>query len=348
MKCRCPLWGKGMLEGEPYQKSLKTRSFGRAQQIIREIEDGKRPKEKHISIKDALAAFITECEARNLTEPTLRKYLSLRETLGGFCRDRGILRLSDCSGEVVREFRGSRKISARTSSKELERLRAFFRFCVDNDWLQKSPAKSIKAPIVREKPVLPFTEKEVDTILFISANPGAALTKAGHPKTVVDPRTTLFIKVLLLTGLRIIDVSKLTKDRIQQGRIFLYTTKTGAPVSLPLPEDLAHELNAVPHHQIFCTPTGTQKDNSLTDYWRDQTGKIFAAAGIKGHPHQFRHTMARRLLEAGASVEDVADILGNSPNIVRKHYAPWVASRQAALDSRLMALWQKPKLQRVK
>ena len=53
MKCRCPLWGKGMLEGEPYQKSLKTRSFERAQQIIREIEDGKRPEEKHISIKTA-------------------------------------------------------------------------------------------------------------------------------------------------------------------------------------------------------------------------------------------------------------------------------------------------------
>src|ERR1035438_5495316 len=40
MKCRCSLWAKGALEGEPYQKSLKTRSYERAQQIIREIEDG--------------------------------------------------------------------------------------------------------------------------------------------------------------------------------------------------------------------------------------------------------------------------------------------------------------------
>jgi predicted transcriptional regulator len=34
----------------------------------------------------------------------------------------------------------------------------------------------------------------------------------------------------------------------------------------------------------------------------------------------------------GASFEDVADILGNSPAIVRKHYAKWSPERQARID----------------
>ena len=34
----------------------------------------------------------------------------------------------------------------------------------------------------------------------------------------------------------------------------------------------------------------------------------------------------------GASFEDVADILGNSPEIVRKHYAKWSPARQARID----------------
>ncbi len=37
-------------------------------------------------------------------------------------------------------------------------------------------------------------------------------------------------------------------------------------------------------------------------------------------------------LGRGASFEDVADILGNSPEIVRKHCAKWSPARQARID----------------
>jgi predicted transcriptional regulator len=48
------------------------------------------------------------------------------------------------------------------------------------------------------------------------------------------------------------------------------------------------------------------------------------------------HTLATELLGNGASFEDVADILGNSPEIVRKHYAKWSPARQSRIDD-LMA-----------
>ena len=35
-KCRCTLWATGTLEGKPYRRSLKTRSFERAEQLKRE------------------------------------------------------------------------------------------------------------------------------------------------------------------------------------------------------------------------------------------------------------------------------------------------------------------------
>ena len=34
----------------------------------------------------------------------------------------------------------------------------------------------------------------------------------------------------------------------------------------------------------------------------------------------------------GASFEEVADILGNSPDIVRKHYGKWSVARQNRID----------------
>jgi integrase len=60
---------------------------------------------------------------------------------------------------------------------------------------------------------------------------------------------------------------------------------------------------------------------------------VFKASGVShAHAHRFRHTLATELLGRGASFEDVADILGNSPEIVRKHYAKWSPARQARID----------------
>ena len=48
---------------------------------------------------------------------------------------------------------------------------------------------------------------------------------------------------------------------------------------------------------------------------------MFKKSGVKNaHAHRYRHTLATRLLEQGATFEEVADILGNSPEVVRKHY----------------------------
>jgi integrase len=68
---------------------------------------------------------------------------------------------------------------------------------------------------------------------------------------------------------------------------------------------------------------------------------VFRLSGVQGaHAHRFRHTLATRLIGGGASFEDVADILGNSPEIVRKHYAKWSPARQ----DRINRLMQPPEL----
>ncbi len=51
----------------------------------------------------------------------------------------------------------------------------------------------------------------------------------------------------------------------------------------------------------------------------------------KATAHRFRHTMATELLGRGPSFEDAADILGNSPDAVRKHYGNGVCSVRARL-----------------
>ena len=58
-----------------------------------------------------------------------------------------------------------------------------------------------------------------------------------------------------------------------------------------------------------------------------------------------RHTFARILLERpGVTVRDVAELLGNSEQMVRKHYAAFVPERQERLTAVLKAAFsEKPK-----
>src|ERR1035438_2301536 len=63
------------------------------------------------------------------------------------------------------------------------------------------------------------------------------------------------------------------------------------------------------------------------------TASLFSARTKKPRstPHRFRHTFARIILQRGVSVRDVADLLGNSEQMVRKHYAAWIPERQERL-----------------
>ena len=68
---------------------------------------------------------------------------------------------------------------------------------------------------------------------------------------------------------------------------------------------------------------------------------VFKKSGVKNaHAHRYRHTLATRLLEQGATFEQVADILGNSPAVVRKHYGKWSKGRQDNIDRLMMAHFQ--------
>jgi integrase len=137
-------------------------------------------------------------------------------------------------------------------------------------------------------------------------------------------------------------------------RIFLHTEKSGKPVFLPIPDELRLALNEVP------TPRGASPD-CRHYFWNGRQGeramkgsvertlrKVFRISGVaRAHAHRFPHTLATELLGAGASFEEVADILGNSPDIVRKHYGKWSTTRQAQIDnlmhSVLETIWKHEK-----
>lgn len=334
-RCDCPIWIQGTIEGEATRKALDVSSWSRAEQLKRQIEDGIKPKEqpKAISIKDALDAFIKDCESRNLKTSTLRKYRLLGGRLSGFDFGADARFITEIQAQHLRRYREGRSLGPRTAAKELERLRAFFKFCQENNWISTNPAKPIKAPQVKTKPRLPFSETEIQNIL-------------AHAK---DDRELAFILTLRHSGLRIGDASLLSVSQFDGERIHLYTSKAGVPISVRVPPQLASLLkNLAPRGGYFFVRGDSVSMHTCADLWRRRIKILCKDAKVTpDHPHRFRHSLAADLLSRGVSVENVAAILGNSPGIVVKHYSQWIASRQEALDAAIASTWQ-PALVRVK
>jgi integrase len=73
----------------------------------------------------------------------------------------------------------------------------------------------------------------------------------------------------------------------------------------------------------------------IAELCRVKLGKVFKLAGKfqeRPTPHRFRHTFVRILLEKGVPVADVAELIGDTEKIVRRHYAKWVPERQARVN----------------
>ncbi len=140
------------------------------------------------------------------------------------------------------------------------------------------------------------------------------------------------ILVLRHTALRVSDVVTLRKDAIswdsasRSWRVRVRTTKTGDSVHMPVPQTLTDALNSLPLPRnapqncpyFFWNGVSTQR--AAVGIAERSLSAVFKKSGVpKAHAHRYRHTLATKLLGDGASYELIADTLGNTPEVVRKH-----------------------------
>ena len=95
--------------------------------------------------------FIKDAEtSRGLREPTIRKYKLLFRRLNDYFNTKGYVLLSQITADDLREFRQGWKLSPRTAGKHIERLKTFFKFAHDFEWVKKNSARPLKPPKIEE------------------------------------------------------------------------------------------------------------------------------------------------------------------------------------------------------
>ena len=120
-----------------------------------------------------------------------------------YAEHRGLTLLSQFNLDTLGGFRATWKDGPRTAAKKLERLRAFFRFCFDRQFVESNPATKIKLPKVSVCSTMPLSHEEMVKLLaacdklIITAQPSGKLN--AH-------RLKTLILLMRYTGLRVSDV----------------------------------------------------------------------------------------------------------------------------------------------
>lgn len=325
-RCSCPIAVEGTLDGEYLRRSLGVRSWEAAQKKIREWETTGR--KDPVKVSYACNSFLKDCEARRVGPAQLGKYKLLIKELKDVIGERNI---AEVTLEDLRNYRALWRVSPVSAQKKLERLKTFFRFAHDSGWVSNNPARLLKPPKIKPKPTLPFSDQEMEKILW------ACEVYPDRPRGRRE-QIKAFVLLLRYSGLRIGDATSLTADKIQDGKLMLYTAKAGTAVWLPLPAEAIETLGRVGKAGcLFWSGNGILK-SAIAD-WQRSLKRLFSLAGVKGHAHMFRDTFAVDLLKRGVSLENVAALLGNTPRIAEKHYSPWVKSRQENLEREVKKAW---------
>jgi len=334
-----------------YKRSAKTRSWKQAEEARRKLEmqfqEGGKPTaiaaDARKTVARAVELFLSEKQTEGVNGAVLKKYARELGRFKEFLENRSQFFPSDIDKEVLTEYRatwGDLYPSSQTQQMVQARLRAFLRFCHEAGWLERLPKLS---PIkVDEPPTLPLSKKEYATLL------------ETVPKTFDGEkarRVRALIQLMRHSGLAIRDAVTLerselvhdTKKKIH--RVATSRQKTGTPVSVPLPPDVAAEvltaLNGNPRYVFW---SGSGLETSAVTNWQHDLRALFRAAfgnNTNFTPHCLRDTAAVEWLSAGIPLEEVSKLLGHtSVKTTEKSYSPWVSARQDRLDSLVVATWK--------
>jgi integrase len=367
-RCECPIVVSGTLDKKFRRESTGKWEWDDARaiataleaagtwggEIVRKPEPVPDAEPHRCPIAQAARMFLDELR-ETAAFATHKKYRLLMARLERFSEQRGYVMVDQWEPIDVRQFRSTWPVSPQTAVRRMAMLKPFFEYCVSNKWMQTNPARAVKNPKGREmtsrgnEQKLPFSDDEIKRMYEACQQYGKTYRHKWNGEDMAD-----FISMSIYTGLRISDVALFNVDRmLPSGEIRVRTTKAGTHVYTWVPawlQERIHARAAKHGHNIFGSHT-TKSLDAITEGWRRKLNRVWEMSGPWKEPptpHRFRHTFARILLQKpGVTVRDVAELLGNTEEMVKKRYSAWVPERQARLTKILQEAFDdkpKPKL----
>jgi integrase/recombinase XerD len=357
--CQCPKWIYENYDGTDRRYSAKTRSSSEAEKLRQDIEDSHDPvkaelkklketqQAKRIPISDAVECYLSDVSARHLARSTQRQCrLTVGKRLRPWSEENGLRYLDELTVPQLTRFRSTWTLSPISSQDEQKRVTAFFEFCVRQGLLERNPARLLSRIQVKRTPTDYFPREEFERLVNATSLFVRRRSSKNGDKSIWPTLMRTMVLLMRWSGLRISDAVNLERSRLISDKILLYQQKTGQPVYVPMPREVAESLREIPPlgnttNLRFFFRSGHCAEITDVCRWERDFRRLFQVADIRNadgtpkrcHSHMLRDTFAIENLLAGVSIDQVSVLLGHSSiKTTERHYAPWVRARQEQLE----------------
>jgi integrase/recombinase XerC len=231
------------------------------------------------------------------------------------------LTFADVNKQTVRTYLQkeiSRGVSARSCQRRMSALRGFYSYCAKYHYVSVNPFALVHAPkkAIRYPKALSLEEVEK----LFDAN-----SKRTDPLKIRDQA---ILELLYASGMRASELTALTYRQIDfRSRMIRVFGKRRKERLVPFSETakvamdyyfknqrsdlLAKRKDPVPVDAFFVSARGRKLNDRALEYIlkevQDKTGIYYGL-----HPHELRHTFATHLLEGGADLRLIQELLGHA------------------------------------
>jgi site-specific recombinase XerD len=226
-------------------------------------------------------------------------------------------------------YLGTRRFARATIARKAAALRAYFAWCRRRGLIAEDPSRRLSAPSGGGRLPKVLSPSEVDRLLA-PADAGPLRPKAGgsaagsedraRMEASFDRRDDAVLELLYAAGLRVAELCRLDRGDIDlAGRTVNVTGKGDKERRVPiharcaavLLEWLEHGREGVateasPRDAVFLNRRGHRLGP------RDVRRILDARSPVPTHPHALRHSFATHLLDGGADLRVVQELLGHA------------------------------------
>ncbi len=284
-------------------------------------------------MENYIEQFITYLEVeRNYSQHTVIGYRRDLSDFAGFLRDDGSLPdVGDIDHLTVRSYLANlqqRQLARSTIVRRLSSIRSFFKYLCRRGYLEADPTSALASPKIQRK--LPT---------FLEISEVEALLSAPDLSNIVGLRDMSIIELLYSTGMRVSELLKLDLADIDRTNAIVKVRGKGKkeriiPIGGPAIsaindylEKRGELLKKESTQAVFLSERGNRIPDAKSI--RRRIDKYAQMAGIKKKisPHTLRHTFATHLVNAGADLRTVQEMLGHTNLATTQIYTQVTADR---------------------
>lgn len=252
---------------------------------------------------------------RGYSDETIRRY---KQAISLFQKMEAIASVEEIDDKKTRDFflrgRTERNWEPNSFITFHKSIVVFFRWCVEQGYLEKNYADDIEMPKVHKKLPPKLTKQQALRILEVVYN-------YPYDYTYLRYRNHAIFSMFIFVGLRKRELLnlKLADVDLQNMSVFIREGKGGkdriVPISSTLAESLARYLTERGRLKKTCPEffTSLNRNSGFTETGMKRLAvKMAAASGVAFTIHKLRHTFATLMLEGGCDIYSLSRMMGHS------------------------------------